>query len=709
LTRGGEPETQAFQDFFATVMVDQNGDNGDDEIPPAAPDNATGTFLSLHSYQDEILWPWGFQSQPAPNGAQLQTIARKLAYYNGFAPTQTLYTVDGDTYDWTYGKFGVASFLFEVGPTSGNCGDFFPAYGCIDGIDGMPRDFWAEQRPAFIFLHKIASTPYMTAYGPDTSDVAAVPGGISPGEPVELTATIADHRYSGDPRQPIGAAEYFLDAPGADGTGTPLAAADGSWGGMAESVVALVDTSSLGSGQHYILVHGQNTSGDWGPLTAAFLYVLEPGVSPVIQGMVRDAGTNAPVAATVHAGTFQADTDPVTGFYSMMVVAGTYDITAEADAYVTQTVHDVLAQDYQTVQQDFYLYQFCDVFSDDVETGNLGWTAESPWAITEEASHSATHSWTDSPGGNYGNNVNVSLKSPVFDLTGTTGVTLGFWHIYDLQYYWDFGYVEYSTDGGATWVTAASYSNDDQLTWTQVTLPLPALDNQSNARIRFRVKTNAYVQQDGWHVDDVVLEGGGPACVVPMAPAPEFTSNSPVVFGEAAAFANRSMGTPPLEYLWDFGDDLGTSTEVNPTYTYSEPGTYDVTLTATNSEGSTSVTHPVAVVDPSCHVVASVELSQVTPAPLYPYQPVELAAEILPGDVGVPFHYTVDFGDGPPLTADSSQNPLLLTHAYPQRGSYDVRVWVWNCQMFEPDAVTGTVTVEIVGSKLFLPLVTLEQ
>lgn len=597
VARGSEPETQAFQTFFGTVMQDQNGDNGDDELPPAAPDDATGTFLSLHSYQDEILWPWGFQSSPAPNGDQLEAIGRKLAYYNGFLPTQTLYTVDGDTYDWTYGKFGIASFLFEVGPTSGACGDFFPAYGCIDGIDGMTRDFWAEQRPAFIFLHKIANTPYMTVFGPDTADVAVSPVGAAPGDPVQLTATIADQRYSNDPLQPIAAAEYFVDAPGADGTGIPLAPADGAWGSTSEEAMAAVDTSELDPGQHYILVHGQNSSGDWGPLTAAFLYVLEPGVSPIIQGYVRDASNNAPLAAIVKAGSFQTESDAETGFYSMMVIAGTYDMTAEADGYGLSVVPDVAAEDYQTVEQDFALFPICEVFADDVESGNVGWTADAPWAITDEASHSPSHSWTDSPGASYGNYLDIKLTSPVLDLSETDGVKLYFWHMMDLEAGADYGYVEYSTNGGATWTTAAAYSLEDQNSWTQAQVDLPGLSNQAGARIRFRLVTNWYAGSfDGWHIDDVVLAGGDSSCWEPMAPEPAFVTNSPVAFGEAVEFTNQTLGTPPLDYVWDFGDGLGTSTEVNPEYVYAQPGTYEVSLTATNSEGTASTANSVVVI-----------------------------------------------------------------------------------------------------------------
>ncbi len=46
----------------------------------------------------------------------------------------------------------------------------------------------------------------------------------------------------------------------------------------------------------------------------------------------------------------------------------------------------------------------------------------------------------------------------------------------------------------------------------------------------------------------------------------------------------------PASWDWDFGDGLGTSTEQNPAYTYSSPGTYTVSLTATNAYGSDTET-----------------------------------------------------------------------------------------------------------------------
>jgi carboxypeptidase T len=271
--RGSEPETQAFESYFATVMRDQNGPNGDDEIPPTAPINTTGLFISLHTYGDLILWPWGFDDYgDSPNATQLRAIGRKFAYYTGYDPSATVwYYIDGATDDWTYGKFGIPSFTFEVGPDSGGCAGFFPPYGCIDGIDGMPRDFWAENLPAFLFAHKIARTPYVTAYGPDAQDLHVTSDEGTLGLRVNLAAVVADHRYPGDSKRPIAAAEYFLGAPGQDGAGIPMEPMDGAWGGLSEVVTATVSAGSLDLSQNILLVHGQSDLGDWGPFTAVFV------------------------------------------------------------------------------------------------------------------------------------------------------------------------------------------------------------------------------------------------------------------------------------------------------------------------------------------------------------------------------------------------------------------------------------------------------
>ena len=63
-------------------------------------------------------------------------------------------------------------------------------------------------------------------------------------------------------------------------------------------------------------------------------------------------------------------------------------------------------------------------------------------------------------------------------------------------------------------------------------------------------------------------------------PFPNFTATN-VCLGNPTTFTNLSSQTPgyPVSYLWDFGDNA-SSTALDPTHTYSNSGTYLVTLYA---------------------------------------------------------------------------------------------------------------------------------
>jgi CSLREA domain-containing protein len=68
-------------------------------------------------------------------------------------------------------------------------------------------------------------------------------------------------------------------------------------------------------------------------------------------------------------------------------------------------------------------------------------------------------------------------------------------------------------------------------------------------------------------------------------------------------FTDTSTGSPS-QWSWNFGDGTG-STQRNPSKAYVQPGTYSVTLTATNAGGSSSRTRSVTVVAPAANVVAA--------------------------------------------------------------------------------------------------------
>jgi hypothetical protein len=196
----------------------------------------------------------------------------------------------------------------------------------------------------------------------------------------------------------------------------------------------------------------------------------------------------------------------------MQVISGTYVVSASAAGHTISTWPEAPARDYQVTTLDFELFPICSLFSDEVELGNLGWTPQGSWAISAEASHSPTHAWSDSPGGVYANNLNTSLTSPILDLSNYQGAALSFWHSYNLESGYDYAYLEYSTDSGASWQAVTNF-NGVQSGWSRVEFPLPALDGQTGARLRFRLSTDYSVQRDGWHIDDISLAGGGTACI----------------------------------------------------------------------------------------------------------------------------------------------------------------------------------------------------
>ncbi|MFI5610879.1 M14 family zinc carboxypeptidase [Amycolatopsis sp. NPDC051903] len=151
---GSEPETQALEKFFRAIYPVQRGTGNDDP----APATARGTMITLHSYGNDIVIPWGFTQAKSPNDAQYRKLGAKFTAANGYlvgTNRETVgYDTSGTTDDFTYGALGVASFTFEVGASSGTCGGFLPRYSCVDST------FWPKNKGAFITAAQAAAAPY---------------------------------------------------------------------------------------------------------------------------------------------------------------------------------------------------------------------------------------------------------------------------------------------------------------------------------------------------------------------------------------------------------------------------------------------------------------------------------------------------------------------------------------------------------------------
>jgi PKD repeat protein len=134
-----------------------------------------------------------------------------------------------------------------------------------------------------------------------------------------------------------------------------------------------------------------------------------------------------------------------------------------------------------------------------------------------------------------------------------------------------------------------------------------------------------------------------------------FSSNSPVALGETAVFTNSSGGAEPITYLWEFGDGM-TSTLESPTHDYAAAGTYTVTLTASNADGTDSVSQAFVVYEP-------VAAGFTSDSPVLLGEPVNFTNTT--AGTG-PITYLWDFGDSVTSTLESP------SHTYAASGVYTV-------------------------------------
>jgi gliding motility-associated-like protein len=160
------------------------------------------------------------------------------------------------------------------------------------------------------------------------------------------------------------------------------------------------------------------------------------------------------------------------------------------------------------------------------------------------------------------------------------------------------------------------------------------------------------------------------------APVANFTSPNPDACSAPATISFTNSSTNATSYLWNFGDNT-TSIATNPSHTYASPGTYTVTLIATNAAGCTDTMVRTAYV----HILDIV--SAFTPS-----------VNSVCAGTSVTFtnnstgatSYNWNFGDN---TTSNATNP---SHSYNTAGTYTVRLIANNGSC--ADTSYQTITVE---------------
>ena len=301
-----EPEVQAVQNYIRSIFPDRRGPNMGD----GAPADTMGMHIDIHSYSQLVLWPWGTTSTPTANGSALQTLGRRLAYFNGYTPEQSigLYPTDGTSDGPSYGELGVAAYTIELGSS------FFESCTTYNNTT-KPKNL-----PALIYAAKVVRAPYQIPAGADVTSVSlsndASGAGVTAGTPVTITASATDTRFNQsngtEPTQAVTAAEAYIDTPPWSG-GAPisLSPSDGSFNSTTEGITGTLSTAGLPLGKHLVFLRAKVTSGQWGPVTAQFLKitnVVPPGNNETEPNDSRGAA-NAVSTPGAWNGTMGASTD----------------------------------------------------------------------------------------------------------------------------------------------------------------------------------------------------------------------------------------------------------------------------------------------------------------------------------------------------------------------------------------------------------------
>lgn len=168
----------------------------------------------------------------------------------------------------------------------------------------------------------------------------------------------------------------------------------------------------------------------------------------------------------------------------------------------------------------------------------------------------------------------------------------------------DFAELEYSIDGGTTWVvlwtqTPGAICGGGQGEWAEEIVALPAaLENQADLRFayRWRNDNDGAGSDPSFAINNLRLFADAGSAPPPNA---DFTVVSTTICeGDCITFTDNSTGSNINSWDWSFdgGATPNTSTDQNPSnICFNTAGSYDVSLTVTDDNGTNTTTTTIQV------------------------------------------------------------------------------------------------------------------
>lgn len=230
---------------------------------------------------------------------------------------------------------------------------------------------------------------------------------------------------------------------------------------------------------------------------------LSPIAEVIVSGTVYSNGNPIDANMIVDNGEyFDADTiSVVNGNYSFNNYAGEHQITTFTNGIVPNS--QLINFPAGTYELDINLTEAVEVFTEDWEGDLSNWNISGDWALTDN-SIMGDHSVTDSPDEFYENSSAATLTTiyPINMNNVSDDVCISFWHKYYVEHDFDFSSVEYSFDG-SNWMELTQFtgvSND----WVQEFIFAPQLVDHY-VYLRFRITTDASINDPGWWIDDIKI------------------------------------------------------------------------------------------------------------------------------------------------------------------------------------------------------------